>query len=186
MMWMWVASLIGRLAQDGWIPPMASPTYGRIMNLGQNAHAGIRDVRAAISVQAPFSYSHLLATLVHINNLLNAITLGVVSGISIGTTLSGHGYHPLFKRDINRGKHVAQDWQMMIITFLYCFIGPVVYQALLLIAMHLAQPFDSRFANIPFDRLLQSLEVDMCNGRDLLDETEWAKPAFKQPTPPAK
>merc|ERR1719379_321617 len=90
MMWMWIAALIGRLAQDGWIPPMASPTYGRIMNLCQAAHGGIRQVRAAISIQAPLTYTHMLATLVHINNILCSLTFGIVSGVALGTWLSMH------------------------------------------------------------------------------------------------
>merc|ERR1719446_2022887 len=84
MMWMWVAALIGRLAQDGWIPGMATPTYGRIMSLCQLAHGGMRQVKASISVQAPLTYTNMLATLVHINNLLNAITFGIVSGLACG------------------------------------------------------------------------------------------------------
>ena len=38
-------------------------------------------------MQAPLTYLHMLATLVHINNLLSAVTLGVVSGLAIGTAL---------------------------------------------------------------------------------------------------
>merc|ERR1719247_3671730 len=94
MMWIWVAALMGRLAQDGFIPPMASPTYGRIMNLAQSAHAGIREVRQNVSVQAPLTYTHLLASLVHINNLLNAVTFGVVSGLALGTALMKYDMHP--------------------------------------------------------------------------------------------
>merc|ERR1719482_1743573 len=123
MMWMWVAALIGRLAQDGWIPGMPTPTYGRIMNLCQSAHGGIRQVRAAISVQAPLTYTHMLATLVHINNLLNAVTFGIVSGLAIGTSLmannvKGLGYNDARKQDDQ------QDLQSMAVTFLYCFFGP--------------------------------------------------------------
>lgn len=190
MMWMWVASLIGRIAQDGWIPPMASPTYGRIMNLCQAAHSGIRQVRASISVQAPLTYTHMLATLVHINNLLNAITFGVVSGLAIGVSLMAAGflkklpYHT--KREISEnGEEIHQDWQNMAVTFLYCFFGPLLYQALLLISMHLAQPFDAEDTNIPLDRLLHQLEVDMCDGRDILRKMPQAcgfdNPYFKQP-----
>merc|ERR1719265_2088596 len=142
MMWMWVAAYIGRLAQDGWIPPMASPTYGRVMNLCQSAHGGIRQVRASISVQAPLTYTHLLATLVHVNNLLNALTLGVVAGCAFGTQLMRYQYHP-WRNSVASRQAVAQDWQNMAVTFLYCFFGPLIYQALLLIGMNLAQPFDS-------------------------------------------
>jgi len=180
MMWMWVAALIGRLAQDGWIPPMASPTYGRIMNLCQSAHGGIRQVRAAISVQAPLTYTHMLATLVHINNLLNAITFGLVSGVAIGTAMQAHKMGNYNNRHDASMRESTQDWQNMAVTFMYCFFGPLLYQALLLISMHLAQPFDSEDAKIPLDRLLHQLEVDMCNGRDLVDHMDFEKPAFKQ------
>jgi len=192
MMWMWVAALIGRLAQDGWIPPMASPTYGRIMNLAQNAHGSIRQVRAAISVQAPLTYCHMLATLVHINNLLNAVTFGIVSGLGLGTALIARGHHWSAWSLITHqnGAEAStmeseQDFQNTSITFLYCFFGPLLYQALLLISMHLAQPFDSDDAKIPMHRLLHMLEVDMCNGRDLVDHMPFEKPAFKLPPPPA-
>jgi len=184
MMWMWVAALIGRLAQDGWIPPMASPTYGRVMNLCQSAHGGIRQVRASISVQAPLTYTHMLATLVHINNILNALTFGVVSGVAIGTALVAGGHHFYTHHDASN-RQATQDWQNMAVTFLYCFFGPLLYQALLLIAMHLAQPFDSIEARIPLDRLLHQLEVDMCNGRDVIEHMDFEKPCFKQPPKPA-
>lgn len=186
IMWMWVAALIGRLAQDGWIPPMPSPTYGRVMNLCQEAHAGIREVRATISVQSPFPYTHALATLVQINNLLNAITFGVVSGLAISGTLALHGIRIYGHADAVeiRGKEQTQDMQSMAVTFMYCSLGPLLYQALLLISMQLAQPFDHEEAWIPMDRLADQLEVDMCNGRDLTENMAFEKPAFKpQPTP---
>jgi len=182
MMWMWVAALIGRMAQDGWIPPMASPTYGRVMNLCQSAHGGIRQVRAAISVQAPLTYTHMLATLVHVNNLLNAMTFGVVSGVAAGCALQASGYKQYglhYQGEAASSRETTQDWQNMAVTFLYCFFGPLLYQALLLIAMHLAQPFDSIEARIPLDRLLNQLEIDMVNGREVLDAMPFERPCFK-------
>jgi len=41
IVWTWVGVILGRLAQDGWIPPMPSPTYGRVMNLCQEDYQGI-------------------------------------------------------------------------------------------------------------------------------------------------
>lgn len=184
VMWMWVASLIARLAQDGWLPGMATPTYGRIMNLCQNAHGGIRTVKASISVQAPLTYTHMLATLVHINNLLNALTFGIVGGLSIGTSLMRYGYLGFLPGHTSKGashKEAAQDWQNFAVTFLYCFFGPLLYQALLLISMHLAQPFGSPETAIPMNRMLQQLEVDLVNAQDIANEVPWEKPCFKQP-----
>jgi len=184
MMWMWVAALIGRLAQDGWIPPMPSPTYGRVMNLCQEAFAGIREVRAAISVQSPFPYTHALATLVQINNLLNAVTFGLVSGLAIATSLAYHGVHiPGHPLIAIKKEDEMKDLQSMGVTFMYCSLGPLLYQALLLISMQLAQPFEHEEAWIPMDRLADQLEEDMCNGRDLTEHMAFEKPAFKpQPT----
>jgi len=185
MVWMWCAALIGRLAQDGWIPPMPSPTYGRVMNLCQQAHAGIREVRAAISVQSPFPYTHALATLVQINNLLNAVTFGIVSGLAISTYLTFHGFH-IHGHGFQHAKQsdTHQDLQSMVVTFMYCSLGPLLYQALIIISMQLAQPFDHDEAWIPMDRLADQLEVDMCNGRDITEKMAFEKPAFKpQPTP---
>jgi len=180
MVWMWVAALIGRLAQDGEIPGMQSPTYGRVMNLCQNAHGGIRQVRAAVSVQAPLTYTHMLATLVHMNNLLMSVTLGLVSGLAIGTTLIAHKMH-YFAPEASHAKmqESEQDLQNMMVTFMYCFCGPLLYQALLLIGMSLAQPFGSEDAQVPMYRLLHCLEVDMCNGRDLINYMPFERPCFK-------
>jgi len=84
-MWVWVGSLIGRMALDGDVPPMPSPTYGRIMNLAQAAQGGLRQVRTSIVVQMPFVYVHTLACLVHLNCILLAMTMG----LALGTTSHG-------------------------------------------------------------------------------------------------
>lgn len=185
MMWVWLAALMGRLAQDGWIPPMASPTYGRIMNLCQDAHSSIREVRASISVHPPLAYTHMLATLIHINNLINALTFGIVSGLAIGTALIRKSLHFYTPRHDPSRRDVAQDWQNMAVTFLYCFFGPLLYQSLLLLSMHLAQPFASQDARMPLDRLLHNLEIDMCNGRDIVEHMSFEKPFFKEAAPGA-
>merc|ERR1719265_666027 len=77
MMWIWVASHLGHMAADGDVPPMASPTYGRLMNLVQAAQDGHRECRIAVVVQMPLVYLHTLAFLVHINSLLFAVITGI-------------------------------------------------------------------------------------------------------------
>merc|ERR1719343_415288 len=82
LLWTWVASLIGRMSQDGEIPPMASPTYGRILEIVETAYGSIRNVRVLHLVKNPFIYVHTLAILVHVNHILNAISFGLVLGIT--------------------------------------------------------------------------------------------------------
>lgn len=181
MMWMWIGALIGKLAQNGYIPGMATPTYGRIMNLCQDGHGGIRDVRASITVQAPLPYTHTLSILVHINGLLNALTMGLVCGVGLGTFLIRHKIH-IYENKAT-GNEAAQDVQGMLVTFLYTFFGPLLYQALLLISMHIAQPFDNEDTSMPLDRLLHSLEQDVKNGTELwLHLPADERPCFKQPS----
>ena len=166
VIWTWNAAIIGRLAQDGWIPPMPSPTYGRIMTLCQGAHQGIRQVRASICVQTPWNYTHCLASLVHINNAINAVNLGLVSGLVTATLLQRHNVlHYHFKASLEQ---VEEDIANCLVTVLLCTIGPAVYQARLLISIALAQPFDDDDAKIPMKRLLNQLEVDMCDSLELI------------------
>lgn len=180
LVWVWVASLIGKMAEEGTIPAMQTPTYGRIMNLCQAAHGGIRQVRSSILVQMPLVYTHLLATLVHCNNILNAITLGIVLGLSLGTWFQHHIPQWYDARRASEGE-AQRDLQTAIVTFMYCFFGPLLYQALLVISMHLAQPFDGDQARIPLLELCLDLETDLRDGRDLLKSFPFDLPYFKKP-----
>lgn len=180
IMWMWIANLIGKLSQDGLVPPMQTPTYGRIMNLCQRGHGGIRSVRTAVCVQAPLPYTHTLAVLVHFNNLLNAITFGMVFGCSLGTVLVRAGYHIHPARAT--GKETSQDMQMIGVTFLYCFFGPLMYQGLLLIGFHLAQPFDHEDTSVPLDVFLHRLEADLRDGNLMMARLPGIIPGFDLPS----
>merc|ERR1719378_1634275 len=105
------------------------------------------------------------------------MTFGLVCGVTVKMTMNRvHDPEP----DVS-GREVAQDQQSLSVTFLYCFFGPVIYQALLLISMQLAQPFKSDYTCIPLDRLLHELEIDMCNARDLVEDVPFEKAAFKTP-----
>merc|ERR1719198_2852754 len=76
-LWVWVGSLVGRLAQDGHVPPMITPSFGRWFAICEDANLAIRDVRIAIQVQMPFVYVHTLAALVHVTTFLYAVTFGL-------------------------------------------------------------------------------------------------------------
>lgn len=184
MLWVWVAGLIGRLAQDGFVPPMRSPTYGRIMNLCEMAHTGIRVISGCMRVQPPLIYTQMLALLVHLNNLLNAITFGLVLGLAVGTTYQEHDAEEMhMSAAITDALAVEslRDFQSAFVTFLYCSFGPLIYQSLLLIGMALAQPFDSEEARIPLDRFILALEQDLLDGNMVANNMCFDHPCFKPP-----
>lgn len=181
LMWIWVGSFVGRLANDGDIPLMASPTYGRIIGLAQDAHGGIRQVRASISVQAPFIYVHMLATLVHINNILNAVSFGFTVGTCASVILMFHKVHPMHEQVDATEVHVYRDIQNVVVSFFFSMFGPFLYQALLEVAICIAQPFASEAGKIPMTRLLARLEKDLHDGSMMANRTPWwDQPRFKK------
>jgi len=188
--WTWVCIMLGRMSQDGEIPPMPSPTYGRMMGLAQAGHSGVRLVRSSVNVQPPFIYVQMLAALVHINNLINAISFGLTWGSSIGTTLamlhvSPPGEHP-YDHGAKTGE-VARDTQNVIVSFFFSCFGPFIYQALLEVSIAIAQPFSSNDGEIPTHRLLRNLERDLQDGKMISRQRNmppnWEKPHFKPRVP---
>jgi len=183
LLWIWVASLVGRMAQDGDIPAMPTPTYGRIMNLAQAAHGGIRQVKASISVMAPFIYVHMLASLVHINNIINAISFGIAMGSAIGTILSSS---PTLSKAVNYRHQasfadVIMDSENFTVNLFINIVGPLLYQALLDVSICIAEPFSSAEGAIPCGRLIQNLEKDLREGKLLGDAPpSWDPPHFKE------
>lgn len=189
--WTWVASRIGRMAQNGEIPAMQTPTFVRIMGMVQAAHQGLRTVRGAIVVQAPFVYVHMLSTLVHLNNFINALSFGLVTGVTFGTFSQGGVASPLpgvegsplpaveeYKKSA-RASEMAVDAQNLIISFAFSVFGPFIYHALLEVAICLAQPFDHEQGHIPVKRMTRNLERDLCDGKLFSGSLpSWNQPSF--------
>lgn len=183
-MWIWVGSLVGRMAMDGDVPPMASPTYGRIMGLAQSAQEGLRQVRTSIIVQMPFVYVHTLACLVHLNCILLVITLGLALGVtSHGIRQYVHHYYYEEHPDPTiRVIPLTAQLQSLIVETLKGIIGPLLFQAFLEIAISVVSPFSDADAAIPVHRLTCSLETDLKQSFILADNPpHWEKPIFKQP-----
>jgi len=183
-MWIWVGSLVGRMAMDGDVPPMASPTYGRIMGLAQSAQEGLRQVRTSIIVQMPFVYVHTLACLVHLNCILLVITLG----LAVGVTSHGirqyvhHYYYEEHPDPTIQVIPLTAQLQALLVETLKGVLGPLLFQAFLEIAISVVSPFSDSDAAIPVQRLTTSLETDLQQSFILADKPpHWEKPTFKQP-----
>jgi len=172
LLWTWVASLIGRMSQNGEIPPMASPTYGRILNIVQEAYGSIRNVRSLQMVKAPFIYIHTLAILVHVNNILNAISFGIVLGIN---------YSGTFLSDSKTRTAEANMHMSLFMQFCFSMLAPVLYLALLDVSICISQPFTYHDAKIPAIRFIRSLEDDLQKAASLGESPPlWEKPSFQK------
>jgi len=181
-LWMWVGSMLGHLAEEGHIPPVASPTYGRFMGIALDGFNAIRDVRSSISVQAPFIYVQMLSSLVHINNIVNAISFGLTWGASLGTMLVHLGVKVFEVHDEAKAseRQAATDMQTLLVSFFFSCFGPFVYQALLEVSIAIAQPFSNKDAVVPTERILHLLERDLHDGMKFAKHISWKPCCFKK------
>jgi len=184
--WTWVAMFIGRLSQDGWVPPMGSPTYGAIMETVESARKGIRDARTSTIVTPPFIYVQMLAALVHINNIIDAIGFGLTLGAAWATALQEKNLGVYSDEDKVTKGHVARDTQDVIVSMFFGFFGPLIYQALLEVSIAIAQPFSSEDGEIPTRWLLHNLENDLLDNKRAASQLPkgWLQPHFKEPPQP--
>lgn len=182
-MWTWVASLLGRMAQSGEIPPMASPTYGRIIQLAQAAQDAMKEVRQVVRVQTPYVYTHTLAMIVHVNNILSAMSFGLTLGACTGSILVhiDPGLH-LYKITPEPHHLLIEDAQSIIIQGFKCYVAPMLFHACLEIGIGLTRPFHNEDARIPAERLFQELRQDLQDSCKLANNPpSWEKPTFKVP-----
>lgn len=184
LLWVWIGSLIGRMAQDGEIPPMASPTYGRVMNLCQAALDAIRRVRAAVTVQVPFVYVQTLASLVHLNSILCAISFGLTLGKSSSTILGEYGvlnFPPNPNAPKKEDRPVLHELEQILTALLICFVAPFLYQAFFEIGLMLSAPFNSDDGYIPTEIILGRLKRDLEHGDTMADcPPMWDAPCYKR------
>jgi predicted membrane chloride channel (bestrophin family) len=181
-LWTWIGSLIGRLALDGDVPPMASPTYGRLINLCQIAQDEIRIIRAAMFVKTPFLYVHTLATLVHVTNFLFAVALGFVLGTSLeGIVKYAESYwYPEGYTDAKL-KRPNEEGQTIIIELLKCVLAPMLYQAFFMLGCSVSSPFANADSCIPVNRMLSHLRDDLLDAEVLANNPpHWEAPSFKK------
>jgi len=179
VMWVWVASLIGRLAQDGILPPAICSTYGRILENLQDAQDGIRHVVTSAVVKVPYLYLNLLSMMIHINNIANAINFGIALGALAGTLASyndGYGFHPRPELP-----DVFKDAENLVVVLFVNMFGPFLYLGLLDVSICIAEPFSNHETDLPVRRLLEILTKDLEDRSLMAAKTpSWDPPCFQK------
>lgn len=183
ILWLWVALYLGRLAADGDIPPMASPTYGRMVMLANDAQNALKEVRLCSEVKIPYLYTHTLSALVHLNNILCAISMGLTLGACIGALLANVDPRlTLYGVQSVPSQTPSQVLQMLMVQSLKCFCVPLLYQAALEICFCLYSAFggDTDEATIPSDRMVSEWTRELAGLIDLAEKPpHWSAPVFK-------
>lgn len=181
-LWVWVTSLLTRMAADGETPPIPSPTYGRIITIAEQAYSGIRTVRASIRVQPPYVHVQMMAALVLVNNLINAVSFGMTAGVTVSMCLARYHISPTSKTP--GSADVSHSLQDLAVGLILATVGPFLYQALLEVAVCIAQPFtaaghDSKSpGRIPTEKLLCNLEKDLRDIEHMSLNLPWWKQTY--------
>lgn len=171
--WLWIASLITRMAQDGEIPPMASPTYNALLTLSKrDAIKAIRKGKQALAIQMPFPYAHMLATLVHVNNYC----LAVICGLQMGTSV-GNLYRAIMDMKYTMlGKPITNICTQMVVVLMI----PFFYQAFLQVASLMCSPVNHVDFPLPVEPLINKLERELEAQEAIIENPpHWPAPAYK-------
>ncbi|CAK9082437.1 unnamed protein product [Durusdinium trenchii] len=183
ILWLWVALFLGRLASDGDIPPMASPTYGRMVMLANDAQVALKEIRMTTEVKIPYLYTHTLSAIVHLNNILCAISMGLTLGSCIGAALTSIDSRlTLYGIESYPTSTASQTLQLLLVQSLKCFFVPLLYQACLEICFCLYSAFggETEEAMIPSDRMVKEWSNELAGLMDLaMHPPHWQAPAFK-------
>jgi len=176
-LWVWVTSLLTRMSSDGEIPPMPTPTYGKILGLADKAYSGIREVQGAICVQPPYVYVQTIAMLVNVNNIVTAVSFGMTLGVTVSVA----------RHSQNVREVISKDLQDVLIQFIMSTTGPFLYQTLLEVAVCISQPFagcaddkNESPGRIPTWKLLSNLKKDLGDADFMTNRLPcWEQPRFK-------
>mmetsp|Transcript_87745 Transcript_87745/g.246551 ORF Transcript_87745/g.246551 Transcript_87745/m.246551 type:complete len:421 (+) Transcript_87745:136-1398(+) len=183
-MWVWVASLLSRMAMDGDIPGMSAATFGRIMDLCQSAQEGLRQVKTSVVVQMPFVYVHTLAVLVQINCVLLSTCLGLALGVTYHG-IRNYVSHYYYEVEVPPGvvvEPLSSLIQSLVVELLKGTFGPLLYQAFLEISIMIASPFSGSESAIPVNRLIHQLEKDLSDAFIMAQNpVKWKKPCYSAP-----
>ena len=86
--WSWIAAVLHTMFEKEGIKPQA---MNRMVLQCQIAVDMVSQLKVQICIQMPFMYAHMLAVLVHLNNLLVAVTCGLGMGGAMGDILHSMG-----------------------------------------------------------------------------------------------
>merc|ERR1719305_1891755 len=143
--------------------PRASVHVYKIVQEGVGASQALA---TAASVQFPFLYTHLLAYMVHLVNLLTSLCAGVTIGIVVARARSA----PVAKT--GQGEQV--DGSAIFKEILFLFIQVFLYQAFLGIGAALSYPVVPRghgaMYRLPFEEMIGILKVKLERLNRLADE----------------
>lgn len=131
--------------------------YDRLCGLVQDGIGGLSAIRTTASFQLPYIYVHLLAFMVHLVNMLTAISTGVTVGIMVSQS---------------RMHHTPLDFNALASNAVFLVVQAFVYQAFLTIGAALSFPLTGTAYNVPLGKMVNTLDAQLILLNKLANEQE--------------
>jgi len=170
LVWKWIGHELSELANAGALPPKISPAFVQIIQDCMKAREAIGMLESVIFLQMPYIYVHLLALLINLFSVLNAIQCGVGMGISAARLVQG----------INDYESVVNNAEKIVAFLLVLVVGPMIYQTSLNVSLELSLPFGRTSADLPMSTLIAMQEMQLQQVADFsnspLEASKMSKP----------
>eukprot|EP00747_Dinoflagellata_sp_TGD_P210152 gnl/TRDRNA2_/TRDRNA2_83469_c0_seq1.p1 gnl/TRDRNA2_/TRDRNA2_83469_c0~~gnl/TRDRNA2_/TRDRNA2_83469_c0_seq1.p1 ORF type:complete len:450 (-),score=67.91 gnl/TRDRNA2_/TRDRNA2_83469_c0_seq1:86-1435(-) len=137
-MWVWIAGIFQQLAERGKLSSRLLVTLYGICTRARGAVGRGHGAFAYLDTQLPFSYAHLLAVLVHLNNFAVAAKCGACAAVAIWNLGRPEHHTPVSD---------SENAQVLLLQILLVVCAPALYHALLEEAAALGDPFCDRFGD---------------------------------------
>jgi hypothetical protein len=180
MVWIWVAETMSQLKSS-----TTGPLFVRLLFLCQDCMAQVELLKTNLIVQLPYTYVHMLCFMVHLSNILVALSAGLTIGSAIAEVNSrtqdyeddgGGGHiddyallrvgHVIGTTMLGAGprRHLGQlyeAFQVLGINIVLLLIQPLLYQSFLVIAHALCYPYGTGICHMPTETFIQQCHYEM-------------------------
>lgn len=149
LVWAWIGRTVGRISEE---PGVIAPMCVRLVSLCHTAMNKTEELKIHGAVQVPFSYAYLLAVLVHLNNILLAVSSGIfiaqgLDRVRKGRAEAAHSDTTVQSEKAESG--VYADFEVLWTQIFLLVFQPLMYQAFLGIAHVLNHPFGGNAFHLP-------------------------------------
>lgn len=158
--WVWIRRSLVELSETGKLPKKDTSAFVSILSEVSKAQQNLHNIAQAVLIQVPYQYAHMIAFLIHVFNIMNAIRSGGEIGASLGA----------YRFNYSSGEQVlpkAYQCETILVNFLLIILVPLVYHAFLSIACDLSIPFGTGDTDLPIDYMSTRFQYE-CNDMDVL------------------
>jgi len=160
--WSWLGDLLMNFDLK-----MSPPMHSRIMGISQCGLSRMGDLQHQVTIQVPYMYAHLLSFLVHLNNIIAAVTAGISLGASCSALLHNWKSPVHEAASLSRGevmKHHRESVmavENMAIQIMMLMVEPLLYLSFLRIGHLLCYPFGYEKHHVSLETNLAWLQAEL-------------------------